>query len=89
MSDSLVEDHFTSAFIVADGATIEVLADGGLLGMAVQLLCCYYSWCLNYPKPFQILGFLQEYVLKDTDNVFHKSTNFKNFEKLYDIAVNA
>lgn len=43
----------------------------------------YYVFNLAYPRLYQILGFLQIQVVKDTaaESAFQKSVNFKMFEK--------
>ena len=86
ISDSIEEGDYRNGFILADGVAIECDCDG-IVGMLLQLLYCYYTWSLSYPKPYQILGFFQEYVLKDTKTGFYKSTNYKNFEKQFEIHV--
>ena len=85
LADSLEEGKYTSAFILADGISVKCTSAEGIVGMALQLLYSYYIWDLSYPKQCQILGFLQEVVLKDTDSKFFKCTRFKQFEKLYEL----
>ena len=81
------DDLYTSGFILADGKVIECFPQDDLLAMILLLVFTYYVWDLSYPKQYQILGFIQEYVFKDSENKFLKSTNFKNLEKKYEIVV--
>ncbi len=37
----------------------------------------YYVWDLSYPKQYQILGFIQEWVFTDKENKFLKYTVFR------------
>ena len=75
-----------SGFILADSILVECMRAGGVLGMILQLLYAYYAWDLTYPKQYQLLGFVQQYAIQDSAKTFHKSTNFKNLEKLFDTA---
>ena len=46
-----------------------------------QLLMAYYAWDLSYPKQFQLLGFMQQFVLNDTATAFFKGSNYIKMEK--------
>ena len=45
----------------------------------------YYVFNLEYPRLYQILGFLHIQVVKETaaESAFQKSVNFNMFEKKY------
>lgn len=67
-------------YIVGAGQEIDtnvgILRDGLLC-----LMYSYYAWDLSYPKNYQLLGFLQHYILKDSDNKFFTSQNYMKFCK--------
>ena len=84
-------DRFSGGVILADGVVVECLDTDGVLGMVLQLLYAYCAWDLTYPKRYQLLGFIQQYVIKDVANMstFQKCTNFKNFETMFNVAKEA
>ena len=48
-----------------EGAVVET---GNEIPWALMMLIfCYYDWDLSYLKHYQILGFLQTFVLEDKD----------------------
>lgn len=77
--------HPTSGWILSDGLTMECDTDD-VLTMVVRLLQAYYAWDLAYPKQYQLLGFVQQYIFGDTDNIFYKSAAFKDTEAAFDDA---
>ena len=81
------DDLYTGGFILADGKVIECLPQDDLLAMILLVVFAYYVWDLSYSKQYKIIGFIQEYVFKDSENKFLKSTNFKNLDKKYEIVV--
>ncbi|XP_062615241.1 uncharacterized protein LOC134276974 [Saccostrea cucullata] len=71
-----------NAFIIGGGVQMEVPSD--IKDAFTYLLYTYYVWDLAYPKNYQILGFLQVYILKDRENKFAMSQNYLKFTKLFD-----
>lgn len=67
-------ETWSTGFIMGDGMVLECCTSS-LVGMVLELLYAYYAWGLIYPKQYQLLGCIQQFVLKDAENTFHKSTN--------------
>ena len=66
-------------WILADGKAMECSVGEGIFGMLMDLLSCYYAWNIDYPTAgFQILGFLQEIVIKD-DQSYRSSNQLYDF----------
>ncbi|XP_062578362.1 uncharacterized protein LOC134240278 isoform X3 [Saccostrea cucullata] len=76
------QKNIMNCFIIGGG--LEILCSTDLKKALTELLFCYYSWDLSYPKYFQILGFIQFYVLDDKENKFAKSFNYLKFTKEFD-----
>ena len=74
-------NEISNIFIVADGVVVE--AGDELPWALIMLMLCYYVWDLAYPKHYQILGFLQTYVLEDRESTFFMSGNYIKFLKEY------
>ena len=77
-------NEISNIFIVADGVVVE--AGDELPWALIMLMLCYYVWGLAYPKHYQILGFLQTYVLEDRESTFFMSGNYIKFLKEYEKA---
>jgi PhoPQ-activated pathogenicity-related protein len=60
------EDQYTG-FIFCDGLVINLPLSSDIIDMLLQLLHSYYAWGLTYPKHYQLLPFLQENILQDTE----------------------
>lgn len=71
----------TNGFVLVDGHIVEINTATDLCEMLAILMQCYYVWDLTYPIQYQLLGFLQMHLLKDTSAHFKKSTSFIKFEK--------
>ena len=70
------------AYILGDGCTIKC-ETGDFSDALILLLGTYYIFDLAYPRVYsQILGFLQQYVLKDPYNL-EKSADYKHFASQY------
>ena len=68
-------------FIFSDGCIIECSSDC-LHDMFMSLMHCYYAWQLNYPRQYQLLGFLQEHMIHEDQNMnFFKSVPYVQFNK--------
>lgn len=65
------------AYLLADTMNIS-LGKKPLRDILYLLLAAYYAWDLNYPKQYQILAFLQVYLIEDTKNAVYKSTALPN-----------
>ena len=61
-------NEISNIFIVADRVVVE--AGDELHWALIMLMLCYYVWDLAYRKHYQILGFLQTYVLEDRESTF-------------------
>jgi hypothetical protein len=75
-------DGDLSGFIFCDGLVIEI-PSSSVQDMLLQLLHCYYAWGLTYPKQFQILPFLQEHILQDSDATLYRSTAYNKLNMHY------
>ncbi|XP_061185210.1 uncharacterized protein LOC133193269 [Saccostrea echinata] len=75
-------NNIMNCFIIGGG--LEILCSPDLKKALTELLFCYYAWDLSYPKYFQILGFVQFYILGDKENKFAKSFNYLKFTKEFD-----
>nr|XP_022308457.1 uncharacterized protein LOC111114453 [Crassostrea virginica] len=73
---------FCNTYIIGGGTQIEVSKD--LRKALTLLLFAYYVWDLAYPKYYQLLGFLQVYILGDKENKFAISQNYLKFTKMFD-----
>ena len=73
---------FCNTYIIGGGTQIEVSKD--LRKALTLLLFAYYVWDLAYPKYYQLLGFLQVYILGDKENKFSMSQNYLKFTKMFD-----
>lgn len=60
----VINNDYKTAFVLVDEIAVSV-ENKTLPEMLLLLLQCYYVWNLNYPKLYQILGFLQLHLLKD------------------------
>ena len=67
---------------VGEGAKVDVGRD--TKEAVTRLLFCYYVWDLSYSKQYQLLGFIQQYILEDRRNRFHMSGNYLKFVKKYE-----
>ncbi|XP_061170969.1 uncharacterized protein LOC133180470 [Saccostrea echinata] len=76
-------NEIQNMYIVGAGQEVDtnvgILRDGLL-----RLIYSYYAWDLSYPKHFQLLGFLQHYILEDRENKFFVSQNYMKFCKRLD-----
>lgn len=72
--------EYRNGFLLLNSLTIELHKDN-LMELVLLLIQCYYAWDLTCPIQYQILGFLQLYLLKDSDSDFKKSANFLRFHK--------
>ena len=71
-----------NSFIVGEGHKVEV---GRTLTNALNsLIYLYYVWDLTYPKQYQMLGFLQHYIIEEKQNKFHMSGNYLSFTKKFE-----
>jgi hypothetical protein len=80
-----LEDGTHSAFILCDGLVIEVATVFGdaIRDQTLMLVFCYYAWGLTYPKQFQLLPFIQEHVVQDSDLSLFKSTAYSKFNMAF------
>lgn len=76
------ERGICNAYIIAGGIQMEVPKD--LKDALTFPLFAYYVWDLAYPKNYQLLGFLQVYILKDRENKLAMSQNYLKFTKMFD-----
>lgn len=61
------EDKCTSAYVISDGCTVSCNNVDGAAEIFIILLDSYYYFDLSYPRIFsQLLGFVQNFVLKET-----------------------
>lgn len=79
------DDNISNIFVLADEGVV-VDAGNEIPAALITLLMCYYVWDLSYPKHYQLLGFLQTYVLEDTDkeSSFFMSQNYIKFVKEFE-----
>ncbi|KAK3097051.1 hypothetical protein FSP39_005919 [Pinctada imbricata] len=70
-----------NAFVVGGGIEMEV--NMNIKDALAHLVYSYYVWDLTYPKNYQLLGFLQVYLLGDEKNKFVMSQNYLKFTKLF------
>ena len=73
---------FCITYIIGGGTQIEVSKDSRKA--LTLLLFAYYVWDLAYLKYYQLLGFLQVYILGDKENKFAMSQNYLKFTKMFD-----
>lgn len=73
-------NEIQNMYIVGAGQEIDTNV-GTLRDGLLRLMYSYYAWDLSYPKNYQLLGFLQHYILKDSDNKFFMSQNYMKFCK--------
>lgn len=71
-----------NAYIFAEGIKMEVPTD--MKEALVMLLLSYYVWDLAYPKQYQLLGFIQVYIIGDKQNKFFMNPNYLKFVKIFD-----
>ncbi|KAK6494932.1 hypothetical protein HHUSO_G1573 [Huso huso] len=71
-----------SGFVITD--RIYICKENTLLGILYDLLGCYYAWNLSFPVQYQVLGFLQSYLLKDGRKPFFKSSAYIKFQKTFE-----
>ena len=64
-----------NCFVVGGGIQVDIGNDAK--DALTKLLFCYYVWDLSYPKQYQLLGFLQTYVLEEKENKFDKYEQYK------------
>lgn len=65
--------------IISEARIIHV--SDNLTDALLDLLFCYYAWDLSYPKTYQLLGFIQQFVLEDNKNKFFASSSYIKFVK--------
>ena len=76
------DNSINNCFVVGGGIQVDV--GNNPQTALTNLLFCYYVWDLSYPKQYQLLGFLQTYVLEDNQNKFDKSGNYLKFVQKYE-----
>ena len=62
------DNSINNCFVVGGGIQVDIGTDAK--NAPTKLLFCFYVWDLSYPKQYQLLGFLQTYVLEDKENKF-------------------
>lgn len=67
------EDEERTGFVFCDGLIVQ-LPSSDVQDMLLHLVYSYYAWGLTYPKQFQLLPFLQEHILQDSEALLYKST---------------
>ena len=85
------DNNITDAVIAADGVRVSILSSPKLASettlctILANLLAVYYVWDLCYPRQYQILLFLQLYLLKDDKDKagLFKSATYLKFEKMF------
>ena len=78
-------DNSTSdmdGFILADGVSVPI-SKATPCQLILDLLGAYYAWDLSFPKRYQILSFLQVYLLKDLKNSVYRGAALTKLEKKY------
>ena len=72
------------AYILADNVAVRC-RKGSLQSVVTDLLAVYYAWDLTFPTQYQLLGFLQMYLLNDVTEAkaFKKSKRFLKVEQQY------
>lgn len=76
------DGELSACFVLAEGISMEV---GQNAREALNLLLfTYYTLDLTYPKQYQLLGFLQHYILNDRSNDFFMCSNYLKFTKTLD-----
>jgi len=76
------DNSINNCFVVGGGIQVDIGNDAK--NELTKLLFCYYVWDLSYPKQYQLLGFLQTYVLEDKENKFDMSGNYLKFTQKYE-----
>jgi len=66
--------------ILADDTTITFIVDD-VYSAIMNLMAAYYAWGLNFPRCYQVLGFINIHVLAETSYI-RKTTNFVKLEKM-------
>ncbi|XP_038066047.1 uncharacterized protein LOC119736107 isoform X1 [Patiria miniata] len=76
------DDHeLSNGFLLHDGNVVEMRDTKNVMEMVLFLSQAYYAWDLQYPIQYQVLGFLQLFLLKDRLSPFERSCSFFKFEK--------
>ncbi|XP_062579740.1 uncharacterized protein LOC134241733 [Saccostrea cucullata] len=76
------DESISTCIVVGDGVSMDVGHD---VKEALNILIfTYYALDLTYPKQYQLLGFLQHYLLHDRKNYFFMSTNYLKFSRKVD-----
>lgn len=76
------DESVSTCIVVGDGVSMNV---GHNLKEALNILIFpYYALDLTYPKQYQLVGFLQHYVLQDRKNYFFMSTSYLKFSRKVD-----
>jgi len=70
------------SYILADGINISCGEDAAC-ALVLNLIACYYAWELLYPKQFQVLAFLQTYLVGDKKNAVQHGAPLVKFSKVY------
>ena len=79
------DDDSRCAFILCDGIVVELaeMFGGEVRDQTLMLMFSYYAWGLSYPKQFQLLPFIQEHVVGDSDPSLFKSTAYNKFNMAF------
>ena len=88
---SINQANDTQAWVVAGGCSVKLQndkAEEGFLNYILDLFACYYAWDLSYPQCFEVLHFLQDYLLNDNHECY-KNSKYKVFEKNFMKAADA
>ena len=71
---------YLKGFILADSVSV-ACSGNDVFDCLLSLLAAYYAWDLSFPRMYQVLAFLQHYMLGDTKAVIHRGTAFSKLEK--------
>lgn len=74
------QTHSLKGFILADSVYV-TCSGNDVFDCLLSLLAVYYAWDLSFPKMYQVLAFLQHYMLGDTKAIIHRGTLFSKLEK--------
>jgi hypothetical protein len=73
-----------NTYIVGEGQEVDAKT-ASLREGVLRLIYAYYAWDLSYPKHFQLLGVLQNYILQDRETQFFMSQNYLKLCKCLDL----
>jgi len=74
------DNSIARGYIIADGLSV-ICSGNDLMDLLVSLVAVYYAWDLSFPRVYQILAFLQHYLLLDSKAEIFRGTPFTKLEK--------